>query len=355
MNQIVPPDRMTTTERLSALKNGEKPDRVPFFSSVGGYAARISGLSLKEYYTNVEACLEAQLWARELHGYDDTPGFGWGDWGGWEFGGVLQFPETDEGWTPRTLHPPVQKPSDVDRLAIPDPRKTGLLKLARDFNRLLTARGYSAKIKLGSPTTLVASMIGPSRLMTWFIREPEAVRTAYDKAVALIIRAAEATLADFGPNCSAGISAPLDSNELIGPRIFETFAWPPLKRICDWLTDRHVTRLHIHLCGDHRLNLPAWTALPWPRRTSVSIGRMDMEKAALAFGDDFIITGNLSTTLLATGRPDEVLAAAGKCIEIGKHFPGGYALMPECEMPVFTPPINILAMLKATRIYGQYD
>ena len=235
--------------------------------------------------TNIPACIRAQLLAKSLHGYEDSPSYGWADWGGWEFGGEIRWPREYEDMAPGTLRHPVKKPSDVDRLPDPDPRTAGSLPLLRQFNGELVKLGLEPKIRAGSVTSVVAGMIGVERLMKWYVKEPEAVKTAYEKATRFLIRTAEETVAEFGPRCNASISAPWDSNDLISPAIFEKLAIPHMERVLRALVDLGVTSVKAHLCGNHHGNLPAWTRLPWPEGTSVSIGNeMDIASTAEAFG-----------------------------------------------------------------------
>ena len=330
----------------------EKP--IPVFGFVNGYAAKIYGHSLKEHMTNIPASIRAQLLAKSLHGYEDSPSYGWADWGGWEFGGEIKWPDHYEEMAPRTGRHPVEKPSDVDRLSDPDPKTAGSQALLTQFNRELVKLGLAPKIRAGSVTSVVAGMIGFERLTRWYFKEPEAVKTAYEKATRFLIRSAEETVAEFGPLCSASISAPWDSNELISPKIFEKFVVPQTERILRSLTGLGVTGVKAHLCGNHHGNLSAWTRLPWPEGTSISIGdQMDIVSTAEAFGHRFAILGNVSTTVLALGRYDEVYSAAWKCLERGKDLPGGYALMSACEMPTLAPPLNVQALVNACRDFNR--
>lgn len=324
----------------------QKP--IPVFGYVNGYAAKIYGHSLKEHMTNIPASIRAQLLAKALHGYEDVPSYGWADWGGWEFGGRVKWPERYEDMAPGTGKHPVEKPSDVDRLPDPDPRTAGSVALLMRFNREAVKLGLAPRIRAGSVTSVVAGMIGFEKLMTWYFREPEAVKTAYEKAARFLIRTAEETVIEFGPECVATLSAPWDSNDLIGPNIFEKFAVPHTERILRSLTDLGVNCVKVHLCGNHNANLPVWTRLPWPERTSISIGhQLDIAATAGAFEHRFMILGNVPTTLLAVGRYDEVYSAAWKCLEQGRDLPGGYGLMPACEMPTLAPPLNVQAMVNA--------
>lgn len=348
-------DRMTSFERLEALIARQPLDQVPVSPFVKGYAAKVCGLSLETFYTDMEACVKAQILAQQLHRYDLSLSFGWGDWGGWEFGGKIRFPASDTEGAPRTARHPVESPSDLDRLQVPDVETAGWYPLLIRFNEIITRLGFSAKIPAGSVSNVVAGMVGVDRLLRWYLREPEAVRVAYHKAEELILRGADMVLARFGPRCTASYGAPLEANNLISPSIFEKFIWPSLERIHMGLMGRGVKHLSVHLCGDHRGNLKAWAALPYPQRSIISIGsRMSIQEVADAFGPDHIIAGNVSTTILAFGTYEHVLNEARRCIEVGKYLPGGFILMPACEMPVLTPPINVHALVVAAQIYGRY-
>ena len=317
---------------------------------IGGYAARLMGISLHDYYSNPRQAFKAQLLAGELHGYDDPPRFGWADWGGWEFGGGVRFPQSYSEAAPTTKESPVKKPSDVDRLKAPDPRTSGWFPLLRQYNRMMAGLGQPPRIMGGSATNVVASMLGRENLLKWYYKEPGAVTAAYEKAVDLIIRAADAVIEEFGPKFRFGYGAPLDSNDLISPRIFEKYSWPYLKRVHEAMLARGAETFSVHICGDHRANLSAWAALPWPEGSTISIGsEMDLVQTAEAFDHKHVIAGNVSTTLLAGGTFDKVVEATRRCIEIGVTLPRGFVLMPACEMPVLAPPLNVHALLKTAR------
>jgi len=327
---------------------------IPVMSFANGYAARLAGLSLREYLTDIPLNFRVQGLAQRLHGYQDTPTYGWADWGGWEFGGEIRWPESYLEGAPSTARSPVERPSDLDRLDAPDPETAGAGPLLTAFNQELARAGLPVKIRAGSPTSVAAGMIGQERLLRWFLREPGAVETAFRMAVDFILGSAARTVARFGTRASASLSAPLDANTLISPEIFQRFAVPALERIIEGLAGLGVTALKVHLCGDHRRNLELWAGLAWPEETFFSIGsEVDLETAAEAFGHRHRIGGNVRTDLLAGGRYEEVYREARRCLEIGFRLPGGYSLMPACEMPVTAPPLNVQALVDAANDFNR--
>lgn len=347
---------LTPQLRLQALAEGRRPDRVPVSGFMGGYAARLRGMSLRDFYLDKEKCIRAQVLAADLHGNDDSPGYWWPGWGGWGFDARTQIPGTEDPGTFTGAADLVGKPSDVERLQVPHPGSSGMLSDLMRFNRLVRSNGDSASIWAGSPTNLVDSILGRERLLRWYLREPGAVEVLYEKALSFILQAADMTIAEFGvDNCTAGISAPLDSNDLISPAVFERFGFAYLKHVTEVLMARGVKDFHCHLCGDHRQNLPTWASLPLPPRSSISIGPdLDPGQVAQAFGHRHITAGNISTTLLGTGSPEEVFEASHRCIASFKGLPGGFVLAPACELPVDTPPVNFQAMIKAAGQFGAY-
>jgi len=347
-------ETMTSKERLMALKKGDPIDRIPVMAYAGAYTARLAGLDLKTFFTNIEKSVRVQRLAKELHRYDDDISYGWADWGGWEFGGDIRFPESYQECAPTTIGNPVTKPSDVDKLEIQDIRTAGMIPNLMAFNRIVTAEGSPAKIRAGSVTSVVAGIIGIERLMRWYLKEPEAVRVVYEKATWFILELADLILNEFGGKASASISAPMDSNDLISGNIFRSFAFPWQKQINLSLIDRGVSSFKVHICGNHRHNLKYWAKLPWPPRTIFSIGEMDINEVANVFGEEHIVAGNVNTTILAAGTYDEVLLDSKRAIAQGKDLTGGFILMPACEMPVNTPPLNVHAMVQAARSFGTY-
>ena len=341
---------LESSQRLQAVAQGRKPDRTPVVAFIDGYPAILAGMPLGDYYTDIENNIKAQLHTKAFLQVDDSPSYGWADWGGWEFGGAIQMPTSAIDTAPRTAVFPVTCLADVDRLQIPDPQTAGMFPNLSRFNQIIRVLGYPAKIRGGSVSSIVAGMVSAGQLMKWYLQEPQAVHCLYDKAADFVLKAAEMTIEEYGAeNCSVFLSTPVDSNNLVSEKIFRSFSWPRIRMINQQLIEKGVNRFFVHLCGRHDQNLAAWAELPWPERTIFSIGEMDLEKVAAAFDHRHIIGGNISTSLLSIGSAADVYAEACRCIEIGRKLPGGFILMPACSMPLLTPPLNVHAMIAASR------
>ena len=56
------PETMTHYERMRAVWNCEKPDRVPYMPMTVYFVARQGGLTINEFFTQPEKFLQACLW-----------------------------------------------------------------------------------------------------------------------------------------------------------------------------------------------------------------------------------------------------------------------------------------------------
>jgi uroporphyrinogen decarboxylase len=66
------------------------------------------------------------------------------------------------------------------------------------------------------------------------------------------------------------------------------------------------------------------------------------------------LKGNIDpSAVMLQGTPEEVRAAARRCIEAA-GYNGGFILSPGCELPRDTPHANVWALMEAAREFGTY-
>jgi uroporphyrinogen decarboxylase len=82
---------------------------------------------------------------------------------------------------------------------------------------------------------------------------------------------------------------------------------------------------------------------------------MDLVKIMENFGDNCVVAGNVDPSVIQCGTTEQVYELTGQCIEKGKRAPGGYMLMPGCELPPKAPPYNVYMMKKAIDRFGSYE
>jgi len=349
-------DTMTAKERLLALAAGRTVDRVPFMSFALGFAARVMGIDRGQIYRNPEKAFAAGLNLMKAYPWmDGEPGYGWADKGAWEFGGTIVWPDGDRyaaPWSP----PVIGRPEEIDSLPDPDPAEAGMTLMLDRFNTVSRKNGFSAILPGGTPTTLSAGIVGRENFLRWLVKYPEAVHKLQRKVTDFLLRAAERTIGKYGAeNCTLDCGVPMESNQLISVGMFQSFAKPYILEIFDYHASKAVRKVSVHLCGDHTSNLAHWRDIPLPRRTVFSIGdEMDLERTGRIIGKDHILAGNINTGILSAGTPGIVSIEVRRCLEAGKKHPGGFVIMPACELPPDTPLENVDALAEALFEHGYY-
>ncbi|MBS3909993.1 MAG: uroporphyrinogen decarboxylase family protein [Actinobacteria bacterium] len=355
--RIVEKDILTSSERMKALVSKKELDRVPVNPMASVYTALRAGISVREFYLEPEKALRAQELSIEIHKYDGTPSYSIPDWSGWDFGGEFAFHSSPLHALPFLAKRAAQSADDVKRLKLPDPKIAPGAGRMLVFARLARARGYTVSIYGGSPMGIAGSIVGPEVLLRWFYKEPEMIHKLLRLSTDYLLLVADLFIDEFGAeNCSAFCTYPLEGHAVVSPKIFENFSLPYVIEMHEQLIGKGVKKWLIHLCGEHFHNLMHWKKIPLVSRSVFTIGHeMDIEKTAEFFGEDYIIGGNVSTTLLQLGSADEVFEECGQIIDKMKYHSGGFILTPACALPPKTPPENVQAMVDAARMFGRYD
>lgn len=350
-------DKMTPKERLLALVQKKPIDRVPVIPFSKGYSAKVAGMSRGDFYRYPEKAVEADVKLKERHpGLDGGPSYGWADYGAWDFGGEIKFPFNNESQTPQVLRTPIQGPEDVKTLSVPDPRGNGIMQLVFEFSQIMRQKGGRAMVYLVSPGNCAASIIGKKDMLKWIIKHPQELHGVLRKATDYLKATTDWFAEEFGAeNCTVYLGYPIESNQLISPTHFKDFFHPYTKELHEHLINRGIKLCIEHICGDHRSNLQYWKDISIPPRSIITIGNiMSLRETADFFGDNYIIAGNVSTEILAAGTPEDVRQECQRCIGEGKDLPGGFILMPACNLPAVTPPESVDAMLDVAREFGAY-
>jgi len=141
------------------------------------------------------------------------------------------------------------------------------------------------------------------------------------------------------------------SNDFISPRQFADCAYPSIRWMAEYL-DRLGIRFLMHCDGKWDKNLEVMTDLP--RNCCFQFdGFTDMFRARKVLGDRFVLMGDVPSTLLAYGSPDEVTSYCRRLIdELGAN--GRFILSSGCEVPANARPENVRAMIDAARRFGCY-
>ncbi|ADI74150.1 Uroporphyrinogen decarboxylase (URO-D) [Methanohalobium evestigatum Z-7303] len=355
--------RMTSPERMAAVMSGQKPDRVPVVPFIEGYATNITGISLGDFYADGDMCFDAQFASMRLHGYEQTPMYGYASCGAWEFGGKIGFPYRKGQGAPYVEEHPVNKVEDVENLKVPDFRDElpGAYKEADKVAAKCAERGMPVTVQIGSVFTAASVIAETSKFFNWVVTKPDVVHQILDKVSDMFINAVDYFADKYGPkNLLPFDGGPSESNTMISAKMFEEFAYPYVKKIHDHVRERGIPAVLMHPCADQNGNIPYYVKMreenDWSGKYVWLFGPETSIKTQIdAFGDHDVICGNINPPLFQSSSYDEVLELCRENIEEGMNSPSGYILAAGCEFPPNAAPIKVMAMVDAAEMYGKYS
>jgi len=142
------------------------------------------------------------------------------------------------------------------------------------------------------------------------------------------------------------------SNTFISASIFEELVLPYIKQMVEVNNKLGYTNL-FHMDTDWLPFLEYFFELPKNGRYIMHLEQTDIVKAKKILGYRFCLMGNVSSTLLSIGSPNEVLKYCKNIIENCKEN-GGFILGSGCEVSSDAKFENVQAMIDAAKTYGVY-
>jgi len=351
---------MTNRQRMEALLQRQKPDRVPMWSLALGFNTLYSEGSVADYYNNPEMFVAGNIKTSRDFGWTYAPIYAPACWGAWEWGGEMKWPSSEFDMAPSNTRFPIETPEEAMDLKVPDVRNAGIAPIVTEIWKLsaqvsLDNEPYNVSIPGEGPFTIAANIPGPSKFVKWLLKYPEAAHHLVRLTTDYLIELTRYWKDIFGlDGVLPLICEATTSNQMIGPKHFEEFALPYIKKYNEKVLDMGYKTIFVHLCGEQNANLPFWAQIPMGDPGIISIGHeVELETAAKYFPND-IIFGNLEPAIIQTGTPEEVYDESKKVIEKGKKLPGGFIFAAGCELPPRAPVDNVMAMSKAIHDFGWY-
>jgi len=197
--------------------------------------------------------------------------------------------------------------------------------------------------------TIGDTLRGTRGIFTDMHRQPEKLLEAMDVIADITI---DSLIARANAARTATVGFPLHkgADGFMSTKQFETFYWPPLRKICLALIGEglvpslfaegsYLGRLEI--VNDFPRGAIAWR-----------FDKTDMAIAKKVLGDRCCISGNVPASLLALGTPIEVKECCRRLIET--CAPGGGYILTSGSSVDHAPPENLRAMMEAAQQYGVY-
>ena len=353
---------MTERERILAILQRKKPDRVPIWPfAYQGFACVYTGTSISDAYNKPKVAYEAQKKTCQDFGWVFTPMMGYAAYGGWELGGEIKWPSGEFAQAPTVLKHPVETTDDVMSLTVPDVKTAGIVPLMKEFydissQELLDNEPFNVmQFGANGSFTIAGNISGPDKLCKWILKKPDVAHRLLQLANEHISKLAAYFKELYGVENVIPLGGePTSANQLISPSMFKDFAMPYIIEINEMFLDMGYKHLYAHICGEHNANMEYWAKIPMGDPGIISIAQeVELLTAAKYYPND-VILGNIDPAIIQTGTPDEVYQATKKNVEDGMKIDGGYIFSPGCEMPPMAPVENVKAMNQAVFDHGWY-
>ncbi len=403
----------TRVQRLIDVYNVQEPDRVPVNIPVGDLPLKMAGLTTYDSMYNIEKALEAaaefnKKYAEEFEtsaGFFYSPGqvldildyklYAWAGHGIAKDGTSWQFIEgeymTDDEYDDlirdptdfwiRTYLPrifgafePLQmfQPftnitenvhvSQFMPLATPQ-MQTMLQKMldaGKEFQNFMQimmkqGQGRTPLAFMGGGfakapfDTLADTLRGTRSIMKDMFRRPQKVLEALDVLADLQISNI-LKLSNFQRLTSVMYPLHKGADGWMSQKAFDTFYWPSMKKVMDaFIKEGLIQSLFVEGGYNTRLEYIG----DFPKGSVVwYFDRTDMFRAKEILGKKFCLQGNVPTSMIVTGQPQEVKEYCRKLIqEVGK---GGGFILAAGAIPENPRLENLRAMMEAVREYGWY-
>lgn len=327
-----------------------------------GHAAKLFNLTRHDLYSNPELGVEATLAGNEFYGLDAFTAWDHSVIFVEDYGGKIKMPT---GYTdaPYVEEYPLKTPEDIEKLEVKDvnelskgPTYTMLWRALKRAEKLL-GHFFTPWSTLTSPYDLARNWLGDDKLLRWTIRKPKLVHTLLKKAVEHDVNVVTVILEKYG-KCSVGTGSVFANSEILSPKHCREFNIIYLKKMLRRVLNVGAgPGLFVHLCGDHSLDWRLHRDLPTTQQTTMHVALdgkniMDLTKVIRVFGKKCTIRGNVSTNLMLFGTPKEVYEETKRQVLAYKNSPKGFTVGLSCELPGGAAPVNVHALVKATRDYG---
>jgi uroporphyrinogen decarboxylase len=342
---------MTSRERVYRVLAGQLPDRVPVLAQNFQNTAYLAGAPLDDFCRNAGLMADAQLAAWERFGYDIVDVENGTVAVAGALGCQVDYPKDQP---PRLVGPALNRLEDVDRLKPVDPTRDGTLPVLLKATRLIADALKGRACILGEadqgPFNLAAMLVGMETFLLATVdpNQWDVVNQLLEFATEQCHRLALAQI-DAGADFTQ-IGEPLAGPDVSSPSVYRRFAFPYEKRLAGEMRTRGIP-FAIHICGNATRIMSdlAETGAAMLQTDS----KVDMVRCRQQTQGRAVLIGNVDTTLMATGTPDQVQDAARAAIQaMGRQ--GWFILSSGCTIGATTPFASTHALVSAAERFGRY-
>jgi len=340
-------DLMTPLERSAAWNAGNAVDRLPCVPIVGNTAARVIGVKVSDLRYSGKNIAAAQIAAYRLFGYDNIRIFTDLYTLAEAMGANVHYPADETAYLGS---PAITDESEIHKLVPANPLSDGRLPaFLTAVNIALDAVGKEVAVTaaLTCPFTTASFLIGAEKLARLTLQKPDAVHALCEVALQSGLNYAKAVI-DAG--AAPSLTDPMSSGTVVSRRTFETFSYPYLKRLIDYIHSRG-KGVTLHICGKTD---KIWDLMADAGADCISIdNEVSLTDAKNAVGERVKLMGNVRPSeVMLLGSKEDVKQATTACVKAAHDSPKGLVVASGCSLPTETPFENIHQMLDTVREIG---
>ena len=342
-------DELTSIERDALYSAGKDVDRMPCCLDTGETMAPLIGISLDEYYHSSDRMLELELYLYENF-HSDGAGVSMTLRGMAEaMGSEIRYSDNSIAVLEK---PALDSLDDVDKLKLVDIEKDGRLPIIIDgWKKVKKALGDKVPVSgtVTGPFTIASMLIGTEKLLIGTIKQPEKVHQMMEIIAENNNRIIQRMI-DL--EIGIGFADPVSSSSLLRRKQYQEFSLPYFQKNVDFIHSQG-RNCGLHICGGSKA---LWEDL---NKTGIGLFGLDncedMAEAKEILGPHMMIQGNVPPVeVMLKGTPKDVLLSAKECIAKAWDSPNRMVLTSGCQMPLGTPKENMMALMDAARIFGQW-
>lgn len=342
-----PADEMTPKERMQAVLQGKKTDRLLVSPLILNFAARSLNLKVKDFCTNGRNMGDANIACFKKYRHDIVYIFSTTSTLAEAMGTRMYFPEDD---APQVEIPFLQIREDITKLKPVNPEKDGRLPVYLEaIKRCVDAIGNEVFIVpvIGAPFTTSAALRGTETFIKELYTDPELVHAVMKVTTQSVKNLIDAFVKAGGVPVTV---EPVATGSMISENHFRAFVLPYLKEVYAHIHSYGLPGV-LHICGKTKRVIQCMAE---SGADILSIDNIDLKEAKDLVGDKVCLMGNVSPADgMLKGNPEIITTMVKDCVTKASDNPKGFVLATGCEVPIKTPHENVIAFLEAGRKFAR--
>ncbi|MBD3159395.1 MAG: hypothetical protein GF309_11445 [Candidatus Lokiarchaeota archaeon] len=323
-----------------AIQN-RPPGRVPVIPLVGLVSSRLSNRSLKDLVHDADKQIKSQLGMLKEYSYDGVITCMDLTVEAEMLGAGVEFKDSE---FPYVNKHPFESVEGIFDASFDDIHGSRLGVVIDSIEGLVNAVGETHLVSsyVIGPFTLAGHLLGMNKLMELTIEDPGTAKDVINHCQKILRPYIEAQIEAGSHNVI--VLEPTASTSIISPRFFEMYALANLRKINNLIHEKE-SLATLHICGHTTpiLELMVGTeadALSLDSAVSLNVATERIDRKAT-------IIGNVDTSTMLTGTPDEVAEESKQCIQDTNATEGGFILSTGCDIPIEIPLENLRAHVHA--------